>query len=101
MARPVIPVFIWAPDEEEPWSPGAASCWWLHHSLTKLNSQLERLGSRLILLRGATATALASLAKETGATHLFWNRRYEPAILRRDEKLREALHETKDNRRKF
>ena len=28
--RPVVPVFIWAPDEEKPWTPGGASKWWLH-----------------------------------------------------------------------
>ncbi|MBL9129438.1 MAG: deoxyribodipyrimidine photo-lyase, partial [Verrucomicrobiales bacterium] len=34
---PVIPVFVWAPDEEAPWEPGAASRWWLHHALTELD----------------------------------------------------------------
>ena len=32
----VVPVFIWAPNEEAPWEPGAASRWWLHQSLEKL-----------------------------------------------------------------
>ena len=27
----VVPVFLWAPEEETPWEPGAASRWWLHH----------------------------------------------------------------------
>ncbi|MEJ2142954.1 MAG: deoxyribodipyrimidine photo-lyase, partial [Gammaproteobacteria bacterium] len=36
----VIPVFIHSEDEEHPWSPGAASRWWLHHSLDALNKQL-------------------------------------------------------------
>ena len=39
---PVIPVFIWAPDEEGPWQPGAASRWWLHQSLTRLDASLRR-----------------------------------------------------------
>ncbi|MBC8002231.1 MAG: deoxyribodipyrimidine photo-lyase, partial [Opitutaceae bacterium] len=26
----VVPVFIWAPEEECAWSPGGASRWWLH-----------------------------------------------------------------------
>src|SRR5262245_54072994 len=33
---PIIPVFIWSPDEEKPWPPGAASRWWLHQSLASL-----------------------------------------------------------------
>ena len=28
-----MPVFIWSPEEEAPWSPGCASRWWLHQSL--------------------------------------------------------------------
>ena len=48
----VIPVFVWAPDEESPWTPGGASRWWLHHSLQALASQLAARGSRLILRQG-------------------------------------------------
>ena len=40
-ATALIPIFIWAPDEEGPWPPGAASRWWLHQSLTALSSDLE------------------------------------------------------------
>jgi deoxyribodipyrimidine photo-lyase len=50
---PVIPVFIWAPEEEGPWPPGAASRWWLHQSLGSLSAELEKRGSRLIVRRGA------------------------------------------------
>jgi len=32
----VLPVYVHAPEEEAPWQPGAASRWWLHHSLTAL-----------------------------------------------------------------
>ena len=39
----VVPVFIWAPEEEAPWEPGAASRWWLHQSLEKLAATLEKL----------------------------------------------------------
>jgi deoxyribodipyrimidine photo-lyase len=28
---PLIPVFIWDPHADDPWPPGAASRWWLHH----------------------------------------------------------------------
>jgi len=48
---PNIPVFIWAPDEEGQWTPGAASRWWLHQSLGHLDASLRRLGSRLIIRR--------------------------------------------------
>ncbi|HSN01032.1 MAG TPA: deoxyribodipyrimidine photo-lyase, partial [Rudaea sp.] len=35
-------VYIHAPTEEAPWAPGAASRWWLHHSLSALDGQLRR-----------------------------------------------------------
>jgi deoxyribodipyrimidine photo-lyase len=32
----VIPVYIDSRPEEGDWAPGAASCWWRHHSLAAL-----------------------------------------------------------------
>lgn len=57
----VIPVFIWAPEEEGDWPPGAASRWWLHQSLASLRSELEKRGSRLVIRRGPTIDALRAL----------------------------------------
>lgn len=81
---PVIPVFIWAPEEEEPWSPGSASRWWLHQSLAQLAGALERIGARLLVRRGPSLETLESLACESDADAVFWNRCYEPAVLERD-----------------
>lgn len=89
--EPVVPVFIWAPDEEDAWSPGGASRWWLHQSLAALEAQLRSLGSRLILRRGPSLATLQTLVSETGATAVYWNRRYEPAITARDTGIKEAL----------
>lgn len=88
---PVIPVFIWAPEEEGAWPPGAASRWWLSRSLTALSAELEKRGSRLIVRRGPTAAALHRLAAESGASAVFWNRRYEPAAVARDRELKSVL----------
>jgi deoxyribodipyrimidine photo-lyase len=55
---------------------GAASRWWLHHSLTALSDELGRRGGRLLLRRGAAETELPRLMAETGAGAVFWNRRY-------------------------
>ena len=71
----VVPVFIHAPDEEAPWSPGGASNWWLHQSLKSLDASLRERGSQLILRRGPTRETLQALVHETGATSVFWNRR--------------------------
>ena len=92
----IVPVFVWAPEEEAPWSPGAASRWWLHQSLSALEAALNKLGSRLIVRRGPAAEALLRVAAESGAKAIFWNRRYEPAVLARDQKLERCLREHLD-----
>jgi deoxyribodipyrimidine photo-lyase len=84
---PVIPVFVWAPEEDRPWQPGAAARWWLHHSLDCLSRELASRGSRLVIRKGLSFEALLELVRETGARGLFWNRVYEPAASRRDRRL--------------
>ncbi|MFM7184085.1 MAG: cryptochrome/photolyase family protein [Planctomycetota bacterium] len=88
---PVVPVFIWAPDEETPWAPGAASRWWLHHSLEKLAAGLAKAGTPLVVRAGGSLEVLRVLVKECGATSVVWNRRYEPAVIARDTKIKKAL----------
>ncbi len=87
----VLPVFIWAPEEEGEWPPGAASRWWLHQSLRSLDAALRRLGAHLVLRRGPSLDALRSPVRESGADAVFWNRRYEPALYARDVRVQKAL----------
>ncbi len=91
---PVVPVFIWSPEEEGEWAPGAASRWWMHFSLAALDCALRECGSRLILRTGRAAEVLEQMAAQTGAQAVFWNRRYEPAILRRDQQVESVLKKT-------
>jgi deoxyribodipyrimidine photo-lyase len=90
-ADAVVPVYVHAPDEEGEWAPGAASRWWLHRSLESLGRELAARGSRLVIRRGASLTALATLADETGASSIHWNRLYEPAIVERDRQIKQVL----------
>jgi deoxyribodipyrimidine photo-lyase len=89
----LVPVFIHAPEEEAPWAPGAASRWWLHHSLSALQDQLRRQRSELIIRRGPSAEALLALAKATGARTVYWNRLYEPAARQRDSRIKHILRD--------
>lgn len=89
----VLPVYIHAPEEEAPWAPGAASRWWLHHSLASLDASLRQRGSALHLARGPSLGALRDIIKSTGATALYWNRLYEPAITARDTVIKQTLGE--------
>jgi deoxyribodipyrimidine photo-lyase len=88
----VIPVYVFAPGEEGDWSPGAASRWWLHHSLARLAEDLAACGSHLTLRAGHESFGeLLSLARGCGATRVVWNRRYEPASIARDRRIKAAL----------
>jgi deoxyribodipyrimidine photo-lyase len=82
---PVVPVFVLDPEGEGRWAAGAASRWWLHHSLEALGASLRGRGSRLVLARGDSLRELTRLAGLTGAGAVYWSRRYEPAALARDE----------------
>lgn len=87
----VIPVFI---DDLTPMTTsqlGAASRVWLHHSLSALSESLAQQSSRLILRQGSAQTVLEQLIAETGASHLYWNRCYEPAAIQRDQQLKATL----------
>jgi deoxyribodipyrimidine photo-lyase len=87
----LLPVYIHAPDDEAPWQPGAASRWWLHHSLTALAAQLAERGSRLIIAKGETLATLRGLIRATGASRCHWNRCYDPALITRDTHIKQAL----------
>ncbi len=79
----IVPVYILDDAGECTWRPGAASRWWLHHSLAALAGALHERGSRLVLRKGESEAALRELARETGAGALYFNRRYElPAVAR-------------------
>ncbi len=75
---PVIPVFILDDETPRHRRMGAASRWWLHHSLASLDASLREKGSRLILRRGKCEDQLALIAEETGALRVHCLRHYEP-----------------------
>ena len=89
---PVVPVYIWAPEEEGQWSPGSASRWWLHYSLDSLDKHLRRIKSRLVIRAGDSIAILQKIVQQTGSDAVCWNRRYEPAALERDAEVNTALH---------
>lgn len=81
--QPVIPVFLWATasqSEEGDWPAGGASRTWFDASLKALAKDIQALGSPLVIRSGTSTQAmLAALVAETGATAIFFNRRFEPA----------------------
>ena len=90
--RPLF-VYIDDPAGEGAWPLGAASRAWLRHSLRALDKELGQCGSRLILRAGDSLQVLQELCDESGAEHVVWNRRYEPAARERDSAIKAALSE--------
>jgi deoxyribodipyrimidine photo-lyase len=76
-ARTGSPVIcLYALDETLP-SParplGGAARWWLAQSLRALQASLDAIGAPLILRKGPAAKIVIELARESGATAVFWN----------------------------
>ncbi|MGC8470600.1 MAG: deoxyribodipyrimidine photo-lyase, partial [Acetobacteraceae bacterium] len=61
-----------------PWAPGAASRWWLHHSLAALADALAARGGALVLRHGAPETIVPALAAEVGAAAVHALEGFEP-----------------------
>ncbi len=80
--RPIIPVYIL--DDED---IGGASRWWLHHSLVSLDTDLRQMGSSLVLRSGCPDEELSKLARQSGASALYFAKRYEPLSRRLEAKV--------------
>jgi deoxyribodipyrimidine photo-lyase len=87
-----VPVYIHdTPDAD--WPPGAASAWWLHHSLGALRRSLRELGSDLLVFYGDPEHILPRLLQQTRATRVAWNACFEPAQRKRDTRIRQSLEQ--------
>ena len=77
--REVLVVYVLDQESDGCRPLGSATKWWLHESLVSLGRDLEKLGNRLVLLRGAGPRVIQDLAIRIGASAVFWNRRYGSA----------------------
>lgn len=87
----LLPVYVHAPAEHGDWPPGAASRWWLHHSLLALRRQLRARGSDLLVRHGNSAEQLLAPGAASGARRVYCQRLYEPALAERDRAVAGAL----------
>ena len=85
---PVIPVFI---HDDSVATLGAAPKWRLGLGVEKLDENLRKLGSRLLLRRGPAEMVLRELIQETGAKSVVWSRLYDPQATERDSAIKSAL----------
>jgi deoxyribodipyrimidine photo-lyase len=91
--EPLVLVYIYETKEVGFREMGGASKVWLHGSLASLSKDIEARGGSLILRRGNPADILPELIEETGARHVFWNRRYGLAERDADAALKTQLTE--------
>lgn len=88
----LLAIYIHAPNEETPWTPGAASRWWLHRSLQSLQTTLAAQDGALHLaMADDSLVALREWISRVGAEAVYWNRCYEPAAIERDKAIKAAL----------
>ncbi len=76
--RPLVALYVLDDGAPADRVPGAASRWWLLHSLTALASDLADHGIRLVLRRGPTEEVVAAVMGEAGAATLHFSRSYTP-----------------------
>ncbi|MDY8109793.1 deoxyribodipyrimidine photo-lyase [Fulvimarina sp. 2208YS6-2-32] len=89
--RPIVPLVVLDEESDGVRALGGAHKWWLHHSLERFAASLRGIGSQLTLRRGKALDHVTQIVEETGATALFFNRRYDPASRAVDDAIEEAL----------
>lgn len=85
--QPLLPLYILEEGTIRPW--GAASQWWLHHSL----KALEKTLTYLCLFRGTPEEIFADLIRKTGANEVFWTQRHDPLGRQTDLALEKFLNQ--------
>jgi deoxyribodipyrimidine photo-lyase len=83
---PIVPVFI-LDDTDKTWGPGAASRWWLQHSLGAMRQELGALS----FYRGDPKKLLPKLAAEAKVSAVYWNRCYDAHAVARDTAIKNRL----------
>ena len=70
---------------------GGAARWWLHGSLQALSNSLKAIGAEILIFKGAATGVIEEIAQATGATAIYWNRRYGAAETAVNSQLKSTL----------
>ncbi|HLB33262.1 MAG TPA: deoxyribodipyrimidine photo-lyase [Chthoniobacterales bacterium] len=84
----VMPIYILDDEAAATFKMGAASRWWLHHSLKKLN---ESLNDKLNVYEGNSEDVILNIIKNNKVDAVYWNRCYEPLRIKEDTFLKTLL----------
>lgn len=94
----LIPIYILDEVNSGEFKMGAASKWWLHQSLTKLN---ESLDGKLLVYQGNPHEILNKLIEEQEVSYVTWNRCYEPWRIDRDKEIKRNFEDKNINVESF
>jgi len=86
----VLPIYILDDVNALDNKMGAASRWWLNHSLKNLN---KKLGNKLNFYKGDPQDIFDKLGNEFNINSIFWNRCYEPWRINRDKDLKQSFED--------
>ena len=86
----ILPIYILDDNNAKNHKIGAASRFWLHHSLLSLNKSLD---NHLSLYQGDPLSILSHISTYYDIQQIFWNRCYEPWRITRDTALKKALED--------
>ena len=89
-----LPIFIFDDFNSKEHVNGAASKWWLHHSLSKLNKSLK---NKLCFFIGNPIDILDEIHKQFEISNIFWSRCYEPWRIKRDKKIKKHFNDQNVN----
>lgn len=88
---PVIPLFIFDDSILDSLPKNDARVGFIHESLSKINTQLQEIGSSLLIEKGKTLDVWQALIQEFDVKEVFFNKDYEPYAIKRDITICEIL----------
>lgn len=88
---PVLPVFIFDSDILEDLPKNDARVTFIYDELQKIQSQLQKLGSSLMILHGKPIDCWKNLEENYSIQKVFFNHDYEPYALKRDQEIIDFL----------
>jgi len=99
--KSIIPLFIYSEDQRSSWQMGLASKLWLHHALESFQTDLIKLGSKLIIRSGNLAQVVEQLLNEALIDEVIWNRAFEPSAIEEEKQLSTLLSAKKISAKSF
>ena len=89
---PILPLFIFDTDIlDELDDPQDARVSFLHQCLQDLQTQLQQLGSSMLVRHGKPSEVWAQILEEFAIAEVYTNHDYEPRAIQRDEQVRAML----------